>query len=98
MVSRNTKINEGMHVDMEESSLDIIVRSFEGSVRRRKAKFEVRLNGEIQFVELSWNQDFYEITPGVKIKVRQGATSRNMVPVVYYLDNKDYTFQRTNYE
>lgn len=88
------KINEGIHINTKDRSIDIIVRKIEGSTRKRIATFEINGVPDVKITTIRYNEGLVKLTNDVYIGVRSFKSRKDKVDVHfstnYYLEKREY--------
>ena len=79
------QIDEGIHVEGNGITLDIILKSFRGGRRNRSAILEIIENEASRLFHISYWEPSQEIIPGVSIQIASGKRVRvGSVALSYY--------------
>ena len=94
---RRYKLNNGLHIERNGTSLDIIVRQINGTSREREAAFDILSPQERKTVYLKNNDEPREVYENISIKVLKQKRGKGESVSLLYIVPEDCTVTYKTY-
>ena len=94
---RRYKLNNGLHIEGNGASLDIILRQIDGAGKEREAALEIISQQERKIIYLKNNTDPKEIYENIRIKVLRQKEGKGRSVSLLYIMPENYAISHKTY-